>query len=204
MHNTNFSNYTNMLGKKVDHKLFQKEGKEVKFSDETLEKVKKIIARYPEGKQKSALLPVLHIAQEELGGYLSVDVMDYVAGLLNIQPIEVYEVATFYTQYYLEKTGKYVIEVCRTGPCAMCGGEDIADYLERKLNIKTDETTPDGLFTLRRVECLGACGYAPVMQVNTEFYEFLTKEKIDKAIDDLRAKANEEKPKDSKWVEKFF
>jgi NADH-quinone oxidoreductase subunit E len=193
-----------MLGKKIDHTLFRKEGREVAFSDETLERVKKIIARYPEGRQKSALLPILHIAQEELGGYLSADVMDYVAGLLNIQPVEVYEVATFYTQYYLDKTGKYVIEVCRTGPCAMCGGEDIADYLERKLNIKTGETTADGLFTLRRVECLGACGYAPVMQINTEFYEFLTKEKIDQAIEDLRAKANEEKSKESKWVEKFF
>ncbi|MDP4209449.1 MAG: NAD(P)H-dependent oxidoreductase subunit E [Bacteroidota bacterium] len=192
------------LGYNIDHKLYQPEGKEVRFTDEVLEKVKKIIARYPEGRQKSALLPVLHIAQEELGGHLSVDVMNYVAQLLNIQPIEVYEVATFYTQYYLEKTGKYVIEVCRTGPCAMCGGEDIADYLERKLNIKTDETTADGLFTLRRVECLGACGYAPVMQINTEFYEFLTQEKIDQTIENLRARANEEKPKDSKWVEKFF
>ena len=192
------------LGKKIDHKLYRKEGQEVKFSDETLDRVKKIMARYPEGKQKSALLPILHIAQEELGGHLSVDVMDYVAGLLNIQSIEVYEVATFYTQYYLEKAGKYVIEVCQTGPCGMCRGEDIADYLERKLNIKTGETTNDGLFTLRRVECLGACGYAPVMQINTEFHEFLTKEKIDQVITDLTAKANEEKPKDSKWVEKFF
>ena len=192
------------LGNKIDHKLFQKEGREVKFDNETLDRVKKIIARYPEGKHKSALLPILHIAQEELGGHLSVDVMDYVAGLLNIQPIEVYEVATFYTQYYLDKVGKYVIEVCQTGPCAMCGGEEIADYLERKLNIKTGETTKDGLFTLRKVECLGACGYAPVMQINTEFYEFLTKEKIDQTITDLTAKANEEKSKDSKWVEKFF
>lgn len=192
------------LGNKIDHRLYQKEGREVKFADETLDRVKKIIARYPEGKHKSALLPILHIAQEELGGHLSVDVMDYVAGLLNIQPIEVYEVATFYTQYYLDKVGKYVIEVCQTGPCAMCGGEEIADYLERKLNIKTGETTKDGLFTLRKVECLGACGYAPVMQINTEFYEFLTKEKIDQTITDLTAKANEEKSKDSKWVEKFF
>ncbi|HEY4785836.1 MAG TPA: NAD(P)H-dependent oxidoreductase subunit E [Bacteroidales bacterium] len=192
------------LGNKIKHKLYGKVGQEVKFSPETLEKVKKIIARYPDGKQKSAILPVLHIAQEELGGYLSVEVQDYVAGLLNIQPIEVYEVATFYTQYYLEKVGKYVIEVCRTGPCAMCGGEDIADYLEQRLKIKTGETTSDGLFTLRRVECLGACGYAPVMQINTEFYESLTKEKIDQVLADLTARANEEKPKESKWVEKFF
>ncbi len=189
---------------KIDHKLHEVTAGEVRFSDETLVRVQAIIARYPVGKQKSALLPILHIAQEELGGHLSADVMNYVASILKIQPIEVYEVATFYTQYYLDKVGKYVVEVCRTGPCAMCGGEDIADYLERKLAIKTDETTPDGLFTIRRVECLGACGYAPVMQINTEFHEFLTKEKIDKIINDLRAKAHEDKPKDAKWVEKFF
>ncbi len=187
----------------IDHKLFKIEGRAAQFSAETLEKVKSIIARYPQGRQKSALLPVLHIAQEELGGYLSVDVMNYVASILSIQPIEVYEVATFYTQYYLDKVGKYVIEVCRTGPCAICGGEDITDYLSAKLNIKDGETTPDGVFTLRTVECLGACGYAPVMQINTEFYEFLTKEKIDTIIDDLRLKANTDKPKESKWVEKF-
>lgn len=187
----------------IPHHLFGKEGNEVRFSAETLEKVNKIISRYPEGQKKSALLPVLHIAQEELGGHLSVDVQDYVASLLGIQPIEVYEVATFYTQYYLEKVGKYVIEVCRTGPCAICGGEDITDYLSEKLNIKDGETTDDGLFTLRTVECLGACGYAPVMQINTEFYEFLTKEKIDKTIEELRQKANLDKPKESKWVEKF-
>jgi NADH-quinone oxidoreductase subunit E len=186
------------------HPLHKKEGSPVRFSDSTLEKVKKIISRYPEGRQKSALLPVLHIAQEELGGYLSVDVMDYVAGLLDIQPIEVYEVATFYSQYYLDKTGKYVIEICHTGPCALCGSENIADYLEKKLHIKNGETTADGLFTLRRVECLGACGYAPVMQINTENYEFLTKEKIDEIIANLTARAGEAKPEDSKWVEKFF
>ena len=151
----------------------------------------------------SGILPVLHIAQEELGGYLSVDVMDYVASILEIQPIEVYEVATFYTQYYLDKVGKYVIEVCRTGPCAICGGEDITDYLAAKLKIKDGETTPDGLFTLRTVECLGACGYAPVMQINTEFHGFLTKEKIDKTIEELRQNANLDKSKESKWVEKF-
>ncbi len=189
---------------KINHKIFSQVGMDVKFPPYILEKVNKIISRYPKGKEKSALLPLLHIAQEELGGFLSVDVQNYIAKILDIQPIEVYEVATFYSQYYLEKTGKYVIEVCQTGPCAICGGEDIAEYLEEKLHIKPGETTPDGIFTLRRVECLGACGYAPVMQINTEFYEFLTKEKIDRIIDDLKIRSNEEKPNDSKWVEKFF
>ena len=177
---------------------------QIQFSDETLEKVKLIMNRYPEGKEKSALLPVLHIAQEELGGYLSVDVMDYVASLLHLEPIEVYEVATFYSQYYLDKVGKYMIEVCHTGPCAVCGGETISGYIQHKLNIANGETTPDGLFTLKEVECLGACGSAPVMQINTEFYENLTEEKIDKLFEELRNRANIDKPAESKWVEKFF
>ncbi len=188
----------------VDHRIYKELGNEIEFPPAILEKVNKIIARYPVGKQKSAILPLLHIAQEELGGYLSVDIQEYIARLLDIQPIEVYEVATFYSQYYLDKVGKYVIEVCQTGPCSMCGGEDIAEYLQEKLQIQIGETTPDGIFTLRTVECLGACGYAPVMQINTEFYELLTKEKIDEIIGELKARSNEEKPNDSKWVEKFF
>jgi NADH-quinone oxidoreductase subunit E len=193
-----------MTGPLIEHKLFSKEGKPVKFSTEMLEKVHLLIKRYPQGQQKSALLPVLHLAQEEMGGYLNVDLMDYVASLLGIQPIEVYEVATFYSMYYLDKTGKYVIDVCQTGPCAICGGESIVDYLQKKLNIRTGETTPDGLFTLRTVECLGACGYAPVMQINTVFYEFLTKEKIDAIIEELTLHSNQNNPASSRWAEKFF
>jgi NADH-quinone oxidoreductase subunit E len=193
-----------MLGKRINHSLHQKQNTQVCFSGLTLEKVLKIISRYPEGKQKSAIIPVLHIAQEEFGGYLNVDTMDYVAGLLKIEPIEVYEVATFYSQFYLDPVGKYVIETCRTGPCSICGGEAIQSYLEKKLGIKTGESTPDGLFTLKTVECLGACGYAPVMQINTEFYEFLTPQKIDKIIETLTKKSEEEKAENSKWTEKFF
>lgn len=193
-----------MLDKKINHPLHKKENKTICFSDATLAKVRQIIARYPEGRQKSAILPLLHMAQEEFEGYLSADVMDYVAYLLEIQPIEVYEVATFYSQYYLDPVGKNVIEICRTGPCAICGGEAIQSYLEKKLSIKTGETTPDGLFTLKAVECLGACGSAPVMQINTEFHEFLTIEKIDQILDELRLKAKEEKPEKSRWKEKFF
>jgi NADH-quinone oxidoreductase subunit E len=193
-----------MSGNFINHRLRIKEHEKVSFSVETLVKVRLLIKRYPEGQKKSALLPVLHIAQEELGGYLTVDVMDYVAALLDLQPIEVYEVATFYSMFYLEKVGKYVLEVCHTGPCAICGGEEITEYLKKKLEINIGETTPDGLFTLRTVECLGACGYAPVMQVNTDFHEFLTPQKIDDLLEDLRNKANEEKPESSKWVGKFF
>ncbi len=193
-----------MLENKIDHKQYRKENKPVKFSDEIHRKVEQIISRYPEGRQKSALLPVLHIAQEELGGYLSVDVMDYVASLLHLQPIEVYEVASFYSQYYLENVGKYVIEVCHTGPCAICGGETISEYLQARLNIRPGETTSDGLFTLKEVECLGACGSAPVMQINTEFYENLTEQGIDQLLNDIKNRTDHTKPGEAKWAEKFF
>lgn len=156
---------------------------QIAFKPEVLEKVNKIIARYPEGKQKSALIPVLHIAQKEFDGWLSVSVMDYVAGLLDIKPIEVYEVATFYTMFNVKPVGKYVLEVCRTGPCMLNGSEEILEYIRQKLNIKDGETTEDGLFTLKPAECLGACGYAPMMQLGKFYHEHLTKEKIDEIID---------------------
>jgi NADH-quinone oxidoreductase subunit E len=193
-----------MTGFKVDHKQYSKENLKVEFTPATLEKVSRIIGRYPDGHRKSALLPLLHIAQEELGGYLSVDVMNYVASLLDLQPIEVYEVASFYTKFYPEKTGRFVIEVCHTGPCAICGGEKISEYLQKKLNIQPGQTTGDKLFMLREVECLGACGYAPAMQINTEFYEHLTEEKIDTIIDSLRKSTETDKPEGSKWADKFF
>jgi len=188
----------------IKYNLYNRDNTPVAFSAATLEKIGMLIRRYPEGQQKSALLPVLHIAQEELGGYLTVDIMDYVASLLNLQPIEVYEVATFYTMFYLEKVGKYVIEVCRTGPCSIMGSDPIVEYLEETLRIRTGETTPDGLFTLKTVECLGACGYAPVMQVNNEFYERLTTERIDQILDDLRKNKDLDKSPGSRWVEKFY
>ncbi len=160
------------------------------FSDEKLNKVAEIITRYPEGKQKSALLPVLHMAQEEFGGWLDVPVMDYVASLLNIEPIEVYEVASFYSMYNLKPVGKYMFEVCQTGPCMINGSDNIIDYIKEKLNIEVGETTADGMFTLKTVECLGACGYAPMMQLGKNYREHLTKEKVDAIIEECRAKAN--------------
>ncbi|MCX6269305.1 MAG: NAD(P)H-dependent oxidoreductase subunit E [Bacteroidetes bacterium] len=187
----------------INHPQFTREGRPVAFSPNILNKVQSLMNRYPEGGQKSALLPVLHIAQEELGGYLSVDVMDYVAALLGIQPIEVYEVATFYSMFYLDKMGKYVIEVCRTGPCAISGGEQILAHLQDVLEIQPGETTPDGVFTLKEVECLGSCGTGPVMQVNTEYYEKLTPGKVDRLLEELREYANKNKPGDSTWVKKF-
>ena len=161
----------------------------MKFSEQKLNRVQEIIARYPVGKQKSALLPVLHLAQEEFGGWLSVASMDYVADLLNITPIEVYEVATFYSMYNTKPVGKYLFEVCQTGPCMVSGCDDIIEYIGEKLNIKAGETTSDGLFTLKTVECLGACGYAPMMQLGKFYREHLTKEKVDEIIEECRNKA---------------
>lgn len=158
----------------------------VEFSQEKLTKVKELMARYPEGKQKSALLPILHIAQDTFGGWLDVPVMDYVASLLSIEPIEVYEVATFYSMYNMKPVGKYMFEVCQTGPCMLNGSDDIISYIEKKLNIKVGETTSDGMFTLKPVECLGACGYAPMMQLGKTYREHLTKEKVDQIIEECR------------------
>ena len=154
------------------------------FSEEKLAKVSEIVARYPQGKQKSALIPVLHMAQDEFGGWLSADTMDYVAGLLQLEPIEVYEVATFYSMYNLKQVGRFVFEVCQTGPCMLNGSDNIIDYIKQRLNIGVGETTEDGLFTLKTVECLGACGYAPMMQLGKTFREHLTKEKVDQIIDE--------------------
>jgi NADH-quinone oxidoreductase subunit E len=159
------------------------------FSDQKLNEVKQIVARYPQGKQKSALLPVLHLAQQEFGGWLDVPVMDYVASLLQLDPIEVYEVATFYSMYNLKPVGRYMFEVCQTGPCMLNGSDDIIHYIHEKLGIKPGETTADGMFTLKTVECLGACGYAPMMQMGKFYREHLTKEKVDAIIDECRAKA---------------
>ncbi len=159
------------------------------FSTDKLNKVQELVSHYPEGKQKSALLPVLHLAQEEFGGWLSVEAMDYVASLLQLEPIEVYEVATFYSMYNLKPVGKYVFEVCQTGPCMLRGSDDIIAYIQHKLGIKTGETTPDGLFTLKTVECLGACGYAPMMQLGKFYKEHLTTEKVDVIIDECTTNA---------------
>lgn len=161
----------------------------IAFSAEKIQEVNKIIARYPEGKQRSAVIPVLHLAQEEFGGWLSTETMDYVASLLGLLPVQVYEVATFYTMFNTKPVGKYVFEVCRTGPCMLNGSDDIIDYIKEKLQINEGETTADGLFTLKPAECLGACGYAPMMQLGKHYKEHLTKEKVDQIIEELRAKA---------------
>lgn len=154
----------------------------LQFNKEQMTEFNRLVAHYPEGKQKSALLPVLHLAQDSFGGWLPTEAMDYVASLLSIEPIEVYEVATFYSMYHLKPMGKFIFEVCQTGPCMISGSENIIAYIQRQLGIQPGETTKDGLFSLKLVECLGACGYAPMMQVGKIYREHLTKEKVDAII----------------------
>jgi NADH-quinone oxidoreductase subunit E len=160
---------------------------EVIFSPELVSKFTEIVSRYPAGRQKSALLPILHLVQAEYG-WVSANAMDKVADFLNLQSIEVYEVATFYTMFFLKPQGKYVLEVCRTGPCCLVGAEKIMKHLEQKLNVKEGQVTEDGLFSWRGVECLAACGMAPVLQIGPEytFYENLTEAKVDELIDNLK------------------
>jgi len=162
----------------------------VEFSSELLAKFDDVKSRYPADKIKSALLPLLHLVQAEFL-WVPTSAMDQVAEYLNIQPIEVYEVATFYTMYFLKPQGKYALEVCRTGPCCLVGAEKILDHLESKLGVKEGEVTADGLFSFRGVECLAACGFGPVLQISPEytFYENLTTESVDKLIEDLKIKS---------------
>jgi NADH-quinone oxidoreductase subunit E len=162
-------------------------GKKVEFSETAFQKAKEILSRYPQDQQKSAILPLLHLAQDEFGNYLSVEAMDYVARLLTIQPIEVYEVATFYSMFNLKPVGRFLLEVCHTGPCAIRKGEWLVEYLKKKLNINVGETTADGLFTLKTVECLAACGYAPMLQCGEHYHEFLdSEEKVNALLVELR------------------
>lgn len=161
----------------------------VEFSSTLLNQFAEVVGRFPEGRQKSALLPILHLVQAEFG-WLSPDAMDKVAHYLSIEPIEVYEVASFYTMYLLQPQGKYVLEICRTGPCCLVGAERIMSHLEHKLGVKEGEVTADGLFSWRGVECLAACGYGPVLQIGPEytFYENLTEDRVDQLIEDLSSK----------------
>lgn len=162
---------------------------EIEFSPELLARFGEIVSRYPEGMQKSALLPILHEVQA-VYNWLSTPMMDKVADYLGIQAIEVYEVATFYTMFLLKPSGRYVLDVCRTGPCCLVGAEKIMQHIEQRLGVKEGEVTEDGMFSWRGVECLAACGGGPVLQIGPEYtyYENLTEESVDQLIDELRNK----------------
>jgi NADH-quinone oxidoreductase E subunit len=157
------------------------------FTPENLERARAHIAKYPPGRQASAVLPLLHLAQRQMDGWVPRAAMDYVAGLLGMAPIRVYEVATFYTMFNLRPVGKYLLQACTTTPCWLRGSDDVVAACERKLGIHMGGTTEDGLFTLVEVECLGACVNAPILQVNDDFYEDLDGPATEALLDALRA-----------------
>ena len=156
------------------------------FTPENLEQAKAHIAKYPPGRQASAVLPLLWIAQYQNGGWLPKAAMDYVAELLAMAPIRVYEVATFYTMFNLRPVGRYLLQACTTTPCWLRGSDAVVEACERKLGIGMSGSTPDGLFTLVEVECLGACVNAPILQVNDDFYEDLDGPATETLLDALR------------------
>jgi NADH-quinone oxidoreductase E subunit len=156
------------------------------FAPENLEQAKAHIAKYPPGRQASAVLPLLWIAQYQNGGWLPKAAMNYVAELLAMAPIRVYEVATFYTMFNLRPVGRYLLQACTTTPCWLRGSDAVVEACERKLGIGMGGSTPDGLFTLVEVECLGACVNAPILQVNDDFYEDLDGPTTETLLDALR------------------
>lgn len=152
----------------------------VEFSQKTLQEFSGLLERYPT--KKAASLPTLYLAQRDFG-YISNEVIEYVSGLLDLTEAEMNNIVSFYTMYYREKMGKHVIQVCHTLSCSLLGAANIVGHLKSKLGISPGETTPDNQFSLIKVECLGACGTAPVMRINDDYYESLTLEKIDELID---------------------
>ncbi|MCE3233412.1 MAG: NADH:ubiquinone oxidoreductase subunit [Rickettsiaceae bacterium] len=157
------------------------------FSKENLKIANDIVAKYPEGRQRSALLPLLDLAQRQNDNWLPRAALDYIADFLKLPAIKVYEVATFYTMFHLEPIGENFIQVCRTTPCWLRGADELTKKCEKKLGIGLGETTNDGKFSLIEVECLGACVNAPMVQINDDYFEDLTPESMEKIIDDLSA-----------------
>jgi len=162
------------------------------FDPQNAERAKRIMAKYPPGRQASAVLALLDLAQRQHDGWLPRAAMDHVAGLLDMAPIRVYEVATFYTMFNLKPVGKYHLQVCRTTPCWLRGADDLTQACRKKLGIGLKERTADGLFSLIEVECLGACVNAPVVQINDDLYEDLDPQRLEALLDAL---ARGEKPR---------
>lgn len=154
------------------------------FSDEVVEEMKSHLVKYPEGKERSALIPLLFVIQRERG-YLDNPGVNYIARFLNLEVTDVWETATFYSMFNLHQVGKHHIQVCKTLSCRIMGEPDITGHICDKLGIKPGETTEDGKFTVTRVECLGSCGTAPMLQVGFDYYEDLTVEKVDEMLDTL-------------------
>ena len=159
---------------------------EINITELLMVRINELISHYPDDKRKSALLPVLHEVQDAHDNWLSVELQDKVAEILHIKPIEVYEVVSFYTMFNRNPIGKYMFEFCRTSPCCLSGTENLMDYTCTKLGVNLGEITPDGLFQVVGVECLGACGYAPMMQLGDFYQEHLTEAKIDQLVADCK------------------
>ena len=155
------------------------------FSKSNVTMAKQIVARYPKGRQASAVIPLLDLAQRQCGGWLPQSAMRHVAGYLEMPEIRVYEVATFYSMFNLKPVGKHFIQVCTTTPCWLRGSGDLMNHCKSKLGVGKGETTADGLFTVTEVECLGACVNAPMVQINDDYYEDLTVESFDALLNGL-------------------
>ncbi len=155
----------------------------LEFKPAVVDECRKIISRYPQ--PRSAVLPLLYVAQREFG-YVPKEAEALVADLLELPPADVAGVVSFYTMFHRQPVGKYVVQVCRTLSCAIMGGDNLADHLQKKLGIGPGETTPDGKFTLKWVECLASCGTAPVVQINDDYHENLTIQELDRLLDSLR------------------
>jgi len=159
---------------------------QINITEALMERINELISHYPADKRKSALLPVLHEVQDAHDNWLSIQLQDKVAEILGIKPVEVYEVVTFYTMFNQRPIGKYMFEFCQTSPCCLNGVENLMDYTCKKLGIPVGEPTADGMFEVRGVECLGACGYAPMMQLGDFYHEHLTEDKVDQLIADCK------------------
>ncbi len=164
-----------------------KQPESFEFSKENQARVKEIIAKYPKGRQRSATIPLLDLAQRQAGNWLPRAAMDHVAEVLELAPIRVYEVASFYTMFNLEPVGEHLIQVCRTTPCWLRGSDDLTNHCKSKLGIDIGETTEDNKFTLVEVECLGACVNAPMVQINDDYFEDLDTKNFDQLLNDLAA-----------------
>jgi len=157
------------------------------FNKKNQEEIKKILGKYPTDRKKSAVMPLLDLAQRQNENWISKDVIAAIAKIIEIPEIKVYEVASFYTMYNLKPVGKYLLQFCKTTPCMLRGIDRIVKDCKERLGIEMDQTTPDGLFTLKEVECLGACVNAPVVQINDDFAEDLSSENFLKILDELKS-----------------
>lgn len=157
------------------------------FNEPNLIKAKEIISRYPEGREASAIMPLLDLAQRQHQGWLPLAAINYVADMIGAQRIRAYEVATFYTMYNLAPVGKNVLQVCTTTPCRLRGADDVLSLCKKRLGINAGETTTDGQFTLLEVECLGACVNSPVIWIGDDYYEDLSNDIVEKILDELIA-----------------